>query len=147
MRPSCRRPLWTQIVPWLTWVSVCGQCLRQILICEVLFFSTSSQIHCHFYFRVCVGVRSKVGKTRFLPCKVNLNFLPSSRNFNFDKFFAVTVSFLNKNVHGFNNIRNGRIENQFQTVEIWRKKKFFVKKHNFSLCDILVHWSVGYFRH
>ena len=56
-------------------------------------------------------------KTGSFNCKVNLNFLRSSRHFNFDTVFAVIVSFLNENVHGFNNIRNGRVKTRFQVIE------------------------------
>ena len=59
-------------------------------------------------------IRTKECTTRSFICKVNLNFLRSSRHFNFDTVFAVIVSFLNENVHGFNNIRNGRVETRFQ---------------------------------
>ena len=48
--------------------------------------------------------------------KVNLNFLHSSGHFNGNTVFAVIVSFLNKSVHGFNNIRNGRVKTRFQIV-------------------------------
>ena len=60
---------------------------------------------------------TKVCKTRFFICKVNLNFLRSSRHLNSDTIFAVVVSFLNEGVHGFNNIRNGRVKTRFQIVE------------------------------
>ena len=90
-------------------------------------------------------IRTKECKTRSSICKVNLNFLRSSRNLNCDTVFAVIVSFLNESVHGFNNIRNGMVKTWFQIVEFWRLWKFRVKKHKFSLRDILVHWWVGYF--
>ena len=38
-------------------------------------------------------IRTKEGKTRSFICKVNLNFLRSSRHFTFDTVFAVIVSF------------------------------------------------------
>ena len=90
-------------------------------------------------------IRTKACKTGSFNCKVNLNFLRSSRHFNFDKVFAVIVSFLNKNVHGFNNIRNGRVKTRFQVIEFWWIWKFPVKKRKCSLRNILVHWWVGYF--
>ena len=62
-------------------------------------------------------IRSKECKTRSFICNVNLNFLRSSIHFNFDTVFAVIVSFLNENVHGFNNIRNGRVKTRFQVIE------------------------------
>ena len=60
---------------------------------------------------------TKECKTRFFICKVNLNFLRSSRHFNCDTVFAVVVSVLNESVHGFNNILNGRVKTRFQIVE------------------------------
>ena len=56
-------------------------------------------------------------KTGSFICKVNLNFLRSSRHFDCDTVFALIVSFLNESVHGFNNIRNGRVKTRFQIVE------------------------------
>ena len=90
-------------------------------------------------------IRTKEWKTRSFICKINLNFLRSSRLLNSDTVFAVIVSFLNESVHGLNNIRNGRLKTRFQIVEMWRIWKLVVKNHKFSLRDILVHWWVGYF--
>ena len=90
-------------------------------------------------------IRTKECKTGSFICKVNLNFLRSSRHFNFDTVFAVIVSFLSENVRGFINIRNGRVQTRFQVIEIWWIWKFLVKKHKFSLRNILVHWWIGYF--
>ena len=70
----------------------------------------SSETVSHIYTKEC--------KTGSFICKVNLNFLRSSRLFNFDTVFRVNVSFLNENVHGFNNIRNGRVKTRFQVTEI-----------------------------
>ena len=83
-------------------------------------------------------IRTKKCKTRSFICKVNLNFLRSSRHFNCDTIFAVIVSFLNESVHGLNNIRNGRVSG-FQKVKFRRLRKFLIKKHELSLCAILVH--------
>ena len=63
-------------------------------------------------------IRTKKCKTGYFIRKVNLKFSRSSRHFNFDTVFAVIVSFLNENVHGFNNIRNGRVNTRFQVLEI-----------------------------
>ena len=90
-------------------------------------------------------IRTKQCKTGCFICKANLNLLRFSRHFNFDTVFAVIVSFLNENVHGFNNIRNGGVKTRFQVIEFWWLWKFLVKKHKFSLRNILVHWWVGYF--
>ena len=54
-------------------------------------------------------IRTEECKTRSFICKVNLNFLRYSSHFNCDKIFAVIVYFLNECVHGFNNIRIGRV--------------------------------------
>ena len=62
-------------------------------------------------------IRTKECKTRSFLCKLNLNFLRSSRHFNCDTVFAVIVSFLNESVHGFNNIRSGRVKTRFQKIE------------------------------
>ena len=63
-------------------------------------------------------IRTKECKTRSFFCKLNLNFLRSSRHFNFDTVFVVIVSFLKENVHGFTNIRNGRVKTRFQVKEL-----------------------------
>ena len=60
---------------------------------------------------------TKKCKTRSFICKINLNFLRSSRHFNCDAIFAVIVSFLNESVHGFNNIRIARVKTRFQKIQ------------------------------
>ena len=65
-------------------------------------------------------IRTKECKTGSFLCKVNLNFLRSSRHFNCDAIFAVIVSFLNESVHGFNSVRKGRVKTKFQLVELYR---------------------------
>ena len=62
-------------------------------------------------------IRTKECKTGSFICKVILNFLRSSRHFNFDTVFVLIVPFLNEIVHGFNNIRNGRVKTRFQAIE------------------------------
>ena len=62
-------------------------------------------------------IRTEEFKTRSFILKVNLNFLRSSRHLNFDTVFAVIESVLHENVHGFNNIRNGRVKSGFQVIE------------------------------
>ena len=62
-------------------------------------------------------IRTNKRKTGFFICKVNLISFRSSRHFNCATNFAVIVSFLKENVHGFNNIRNGRVKTLFQIVE------------------------------
>ena len=62
-------------------------------------------------------IRTEECKTGSFIFTVNLNFLRFSRHFNFDTVFAVIVSFLNENVHGFNTIRNGRVKTRFQVLE------------------------------
>ena len=90
-------------------------------------------------------IRTKKCKTRSFICKVNLNFLGSSRHFNCDTIFTVIVSFLNESVHAFNNIPNGRVKTRFQIVEFWQTWKFLVKKLKFSFRDFLMPWWEGYF--
>ena len=108
----------------------------------------SSQHYSQFITNITYGnvshIRTEKLKTRSFICKVNLNFLWSSRHFNYDTIFIVIVSFLNESVHGLNSIRNGRVKARFQIVEFWRLK-FLVKKHKFSFRDILVNWWGGYF--
>ena len=65
-------------------------------------------------------VRTKECKNRLLFCKINLKILRCSRHFNYDAAFAVFVTFLNEIVHGFNNIRNGRVETVFQKEKFGR---------------------------
>ena len=112
--------------------------------------SFSSQHHSKFNANVATEkksqVRTKECKTRSFICKVNPTFLRSSRHYNCDTAFDVIVSFVNENVHGFNNIWIGRVETRFQIVKFRRLWKRFITKHKVSLCDILVHWSVRYFR-
>ena len=83
--------------------------------------SISSQHYSKFItniaYEIVTQIRTRKCKTRDSICKVNLNFLHSSRHFNCDTVFAVIVSFLNESVNGFNNIRKGRIKNKFQIVE------------------------------
>ena len=75
--------------------------------------SFSSQ---HFY-KFFANINSKNGfqvhtekrKIRFLNCKVNLNFLSSSRHFNGDTMFSMIVSLLNESFHGLNKILNGGV--------------------------------------
>ena len=62
-------------------------------------------------------IRAKECKTGSFICKVILNFLRPSRHFNFDTLLAAIVSFLNENVHGSSNIRNGRAKTRFQAIE------------------------------
>ena len=81
-------------------------------------------------------------KTISFICKVNLNFLLSSMHSNCDTIFAVIVFFLNESIHGFKNIRNGKIKTRFQ---FWRLWKFLTKKQKFSLRNILINWWVGFF--
>ena len=62
-------------------------------------------------------IRTEESKTRSF-CTVNINFLCSLRHFNCDTNFDVFVSLLTEVVHGFNNIRNGRVKTRFKIVEI-----------------------------
>ena len=131
MEPSCCPRYCTQSGPCISWESVCGrgQSCNQILVCEVLFFSTLLQIHNQHSLENVSRIRAKESKTRSLICKVNLNFF--LRHFTFITISAVIVSFLNESVHGFNSIRNGRVKTKFQIVELWRLWKSLVKKQIF----------------
>ena len=84
--------------------------------------SFSSQYYSKFITTITSGnvsqIRTKKCKTGSFICKLNLNFFRSSRHFDFDTVFVVIVSFLNDNVHGFNNIRNERIRSRFQVKEL-----------------------------
>ena len=86
--------------------------------------SSSSQHHSKYTANIATEnvsqVRSTEYKTRSFICKLNPNFLRSSRRFNCDTAFAVIVSLLNKSVHDFNNILNESLETGFQTVKIRR---------------------------
>ena len=145
MEFSCRRRYFTQSGRCILWESVCRQCRKQVLVCEVF----SSQLHSKFITNITSEkvsqIRTNECKTRPFLCKVNLNLLCYSRHFKCDAIFAVIVSFLNESVRGFNNIRNGRVKTRFQIVEFWQIWKFLVKKYKFSICNIFVHWWVGYF--
>ena len=108
--------------------------------------SFSSQHHSKFIANITSEnvsqVRPEEYKMRSFTCKVDFNFLPSSRYFKL-LAFAVVVSFLNESVHRFNNIRNGRVKTRFQIVKFWRIWKILRQKHEFPLGTILVHWWVG----
>ena len=85
-------------------------------------------------------------KTTFFKNKVNLNFLRPSRYFDSDRRFCVFVSLLTERVYNFHNISNWMVETRFKVIIFWRVWKFCVKKHNFSVSNLLLHWWVGYFR-
>ena len=91
---------------------------RKILVRVVLFLSTSIQIHCQQkIFQVCAK------EVEILPLQgqsQNLKLLRFLKYFNSDTAFPVFVSVLNENVHGFNNIRNGRVNTGFQIVKCSR---------------------------
>ena len=65
-------------------------------------------------------ILAKECKARFSICKVNLNFLRSSRHFDCDTAFAALLPFLNESVHGFNRIRNEKEETGYQIVKFGR---------------------------
>ena len=65
-------------------------------------------------------VPTKECKTRSFICKVNLNFLRSSRNFKGDKTLAMIVSSMNESALGFNRLRKGRLKTGFQTKKFRR---------------------------
>ena len=65
-------------------------------------------------------IRTEECKTRFFICKLNLNFLRSSRRFNCDTAFTVFVPVLNESVHGLNNIRSATVQTSLQIAELRR---------------------------
>ena len=109
-------------------MSVCGQCRKQVLVCEVYSSQHYSKFITNITSEIVSQIRTKECKPGSFICNVDLSFLRSSRHFNFDTVFAVIVSFLNENVHGFNNIRNRRVKTRFQVIEFWWLWKFFCQK-------------------
>ena len=111
--------------------------------------SFSSQHHSNFIANNATEIvsqfRTEKFNTRSFICKVKLNFFVL-RDTLTDTAFVVIGSFLNKSVHGINNIRNGRLETGFQIVKLRRRSKCFIKEHKFYLYDILVHWWLRYFQ-
>ena len=73
-------------------------------------------------------VRIRERKDTSFICEVNRNFLHSLRHFNCDTVFAVIVNFLKESVHGFNNIRKGRLKTGFQIVKSVQLPKYFYQK-------------------
>ena len=125
---------------WLTkfqgfWCSI----LIGLRVCEVLFSQNLSEFIANI---ATENVSQAPTKPRLFNCRLNLNFLPSSRHFNCNTVFVVIVTLLNEIVHGFNNISNGRVETGFQMVKFQRLRKFLIKKHEFSICNILIQWWV-----
>ena len=72
-------------------------------------------------------IRTKECKTGCFICKVNSNFCVLRDTLTLI-VFAVIVSFLNENVHGFNNIRNGRVKTRFQVIEFLMTLKVSCQK-------------------
>ena len=62
-------------------------------------------------------IRTEECKSRSFIFKLKINFARSSVHFNCDTNFAVIVSFLIESDHGYNNIRNGRVETRIQIVK------------------------------
>ena len=55
MMCSWRQRYCTQSGPCISWESVCGQCCKQLLVCEVLSFSTLLHYYYRHYFPKCVS--------------------------------------------------------------------------------------------
>ena len=70
-------------------------------------------------------IRIKKCETRSFICKVNLNFLLSSKPFDGDKALAVFVFSCNDSGHGFNKISNGRAKSGFEIVNFKGLWTFF----------------------
>ena len=83
--------------------------------------SFSSQHYCKYITNLTSKnvsqVRTNECKTRSFICKVTVNILGFSRDFNCDTNSAAIVSFFNESVHGFNDIRNGRAMTRSKIVE------------------------------
>ena len=99
-----------------------------------------------FVFQIC----TEKYQTRLFICKVNLILLSFSDLFNCDSAFAVIVFFSDESVHGFKNIRIGKLKTRFQMAEFWQFRKFLVKEHELpsvppSLRNSLVNWWVCFF--
>ena len=78
-----------------SWEIVCEQCRTQVLVCEVVSSQRHNQVISNNTLKTVDQVRTKTGKTRVFLFKVFLHFLLSSRRFDCDTFFRVTVSLLN----------------------------------------------------
>ena len=91
-----------------------GECMRTSSqansVCEVLFFSASIRFNAHNAGKNMSQIRTKKRKIECFICKVRHNCLRSSKHFNRETTRAVIVYFFNETVHGFNNIRNRRVE-------------------------------------
>ena len=94
--------------------------------------SFSSQHHSKFFANITSEnvsrICTKKCNARSFICKVNLNFLGSSRHLTCCTALAVIVSFLNENVHGFSIISNGGVRTVFQMVKFWKLWKFCYQK-------------------
>ena len=64
-------------------------------------------------------VRYKQSKTRPFICMIIVKFLSSSRHFNCDTTFAVTVYFLNESVRTLTIIRKVKVKTGYQRVELF----------------------------
>ena len=84
-------------------------------------------------------VRIKKCKTRSFICKVNINFLCSSRLINATTTLGVFVFFLNESFHGFTNIRIWRVKTGYQIVKFRQLWSFLSKNLNF----FSVKWHFG----
>ena len=62
-------------------------------------------------------IRTTECKTSFFNCKLNLNFLRSSRLCNCDTVFVVIAPFFNESAHGSKKIRKGRVKTRFQIAK------------------------------
>ena len=79
-------------------------------------------------------------------CPENLSTTNNLCNFWHSKFQQVsTYSFCSWDNIFTQKWNCSSLKTRFQRVEFWELSKFLVKKHKFSLRNILVHWWVGYF--
>ena len=133
-------------------VYIMRECMHAEKVVNIFWFvsSVSSQYHSIFLANFTPEnvsqVPTKEWRTTFFIYKINLIFMNSSWYFNSDAVLTVIVSFLNGSLRGFNDVRNGKLQTSFQIVKLGRLWKFCIKKPDFSFCDFLVPWRVGYFR-
>ena len=78
----------------------------QLLVCEVFSSQQNSKILVKITCGTVLQFRTKRCNPRLLICLVYVNFLRSSRHFDFKTAFSLILSIPSERDHGFNNIRN-----------------------------------------
>ena len=125
---SCGQHYCTQSVPYLSW-----KCMRTMSLASCgMWYFFPSQHQSNFFVNMTFENGSQIATKRckigsFI-CKVNLNFLSSSRQFNCDTAFTVSVFLLNGNVQSLNNVCIGRVKAGLQIINVWWLRIFFFQK-------------------